>query len=103
MVGGLCRDHLSLLEQGTPPFGRSWNPSDLLMAIPIMSLVKPISLPSDLPDDTNPQNSSDPLDGSEPRPLITRTEVNHALEALQLYVIQIAPSTAALPEISAFD
>ncbi|KAF8418278.1 hypothetical protein EV426DRAFT_700473 [Tirmania nivea] len=57
--------------------------------------------PSDLPDDTNLQNSSNPLDDSEPRPLITRTEVNHALEVLQLYVIQTAPSTAALPETSA--
>jgi len=59
------------------------------------------SAPSDLPDDTNPQNSSDLLDGSEPRPLITRTEVNHALEVLQLYVIQTTPSIVALPETSA--
>jgi len=58
------------------------------------------SAPSDLPADTNPQNSSDPFDGSEPRPLITRTEVNHALEVLQLYVIQ-TPSIVALPETSA--
>ncbi|KAF8417586.1 hypothetical protein EV426DRAFT_721140 [Tirmania nivea] len=101
-----------------------WNPFDLLMAIPIMSLVKSMtppevyiperqtnltieeiaaaySAPSDLPDDTKLQNSSNPLDDSEPRPLITRTEVNHALEVLQLYVIQTAPSTAALPETSA--
>jgi len=61
------------------------------------------SAPSDLPADTNPQNSSDPLDGSEPRPLITRTEVNHALEVLQLYVIVIwtTPNIVALPETSA--
>jgi len=71
------------------------------MAISIMSLVKSMSLSSGLPDDTNPQNSSDPLDSSEPRLLITRTEVSHAFEAFQLYVIQTAPSTAALPEISA--
>ena len=32
--------------------------------------------------------------GSEPRPIIARTEVNQALEALQLYIIQTAPSTA---------
>ncbi|RPB21161.1 hypothetical protein L211DRAFT_851673 [Terfezia boudieri ATCC MYA-4762] len=57
--------------------------------------------PSDPPDDTNLQNSSNPPDDSEPRPLITRTEVTHALEVFQLYVIQTAPSTAALPETSA--
>ena len=57
------------------------------------------SAPSDLPDN-NPQNSSNPLDDSEPRPLITRMEVNHALEVLQLYVIQTTPSTAGLPETS---
>jgi len=59
------------------------------------------SAPSDLPDDTNPQNSCDPLDGSEPRPLITRTEVNHAPEVLQLYVIRTTPNIVALPETSA--
>jgi len=59
------------------------------------------SAPSDLPDDTNPQYSSDPLDGSEPRSLLTRTEVNHALEVPQLYVIQTTPSFVGLPETSA--
>ena len=34
----------------------------------------------------------------EPRPLISRTEANHALEILQLYIIQTATSKAALPE-----
>jgi len=58
------------------------------------------SAPSDLPGNTNPQNSSDPLDGSGPRPLITRPEVNHALEVLQLYVIRTARSIVALPETS---
>jgi len=59
------------------------------------------SAPSDPPDNTNPQNSSDPLDGSEPRPLITRTKANHSLEVLQLYVIQTTPSIVALLETSA--
>jgi len=58
------------------------------------------SAPPYLPGDTNPQNSSDPLDGSGPRPLIIRTEVNHVLEVLQLYVIRTAPSIVALPETS---
>ena len=46
--------------------------------------------------------SEDRLNDSEPRPLITRTEVNHALEILQLYVTQTAPSTTALPETTPF-
>ena len=34
------------------------------------------------------------LDDSEPRPLITRTELNQALEVVQLYIIQTAPQSA---------
>jgi len=37
------------------------------------------SAPCDLPDGIDPQA---PLDRSEPRPLITKTEINHALEVL---------------------
>jgi len=39
-------------------------------------------------------------DDSKPRPIITRTEVNQALQALQLYIIQTAPS-AAIPQDTA--
>ena len=34
------------------------------------------------------------LDDPEPRPLITRTELNQALEVVQLYIIQTAPPRA---------
>ena len=37
-------------------------------------------------------------DDSEARPIIINTDVNQALEAVQLYIIQTAPSTATLQD-----
>jgi len=42
--------------------------------------------------------SEERLDDSEPRPGMSRTEVNHALAILQLDVIPTTPSTATLLE-----
>ena len=42
----------------------------------------------------DPGTTLDTLDDSDPRPMVTRAEVNQALEVLQLNVIQTAPNTA---------
>jgi len=49
---------------------------------------------------TEQPTSEAPQDDSEPRPIITKTDVNQALEAVQLYIIQTAPS-AATPQDTA--
>jgi len=51
-------------------------------------------VPSNQDDPSTASSHSASLDDSEPRPLITRTELNQALEVLQLYIIQTAPQSA---------
>jgi len=146
MVQSVCRDNMSLLEQGTATFGGLVEPFRLangnlhyelgqvyesirvqLRAMPSIPFLKQQDLqhfvaPPDeyipelhanltieeiaaayaplvalTPTSTShcaPTDNSAILDGSEPRPFITRTELNQSLKDLQLYIIQTAPETA---------
>jgi len=52
----------------------------------------PVPSNHDKPSTASSHSAS--LDDSEPRPLITRTELHQALEVLQLYIIHTAPQSA---------